>query len=343
MKRLFLIVSIFMVLLFNTNLLFAECKPYGAWNVSFVKGKEKVNVVVTIIEENNEPILTLSGPSDKKYKGKIMESKCILEFKDPEDGSLLSLTVKGEQIEGQEVDIEGKLTSKVTGYKEANISNIINKIYYIKSSQYLPVEFDISDKAKIIIGYEVIWGGDRDINSTILDELNFFKWKAKESSIDIVIFTQKKSTTYANIIDIEKGKYYALIDNTFSILTDKKVKLLIYRMDRTLRSKSFPISVNEICYDNKSKHFKKLNDIFIKLSKKCDMDYLYDPRSSWNMDEVCPKILGGKDRQIEEEIINKCAENLKNIKCKDFKKIVEDGFENTGVDNICDYIIRITK
>jgi hypothetical protein len=330
MKRLFLMILVSLVLLFNTNSLFAQCNPYGAWNLSFVKGKEKVDVVVAIKEENNEPILTLS---DKEYKGKIIESKCILEFKDPEDNSLLSLTVKGEQIKGEEIDEGGNITSKVSGYKEAHIIKVIDNVYLIKAGTYSPITFDLFNNGKIILGYEVIWGGDKDINFTLLDELNYFKWKANDSSATFII-SRPKSTSFSNIIDLSSGKYYIILGNSFSLLTDKKVRLKIYRIEKTSKSKSFPISVNEICAndENKYKVYEKLGKIY----KKCDISTDY--RSDTRMDNVCLNIFGGKDKQIEEDVLNNCLKKIPKIKCKDFQRMIIEGFEWAGVDNICTYL-----
>lgn len=332
----FIFCSFYILTFFASREAYSQCNPYGAWNLTFIKGKEKIEgVTVNILEKENSPELSIPN-LDKRYKGKLMESKCMLEFKDTEDDSILSLQINGEKLTGEEIDMLGKVTGKVNGKKEANIFKIIDEVYNISASKYLPVEFNVSEKSKIIIGFNVLGGGKKDIKFYLLDELNFFKMKAQENFYT-EINIDKSTTSYNDIIDLNPAKYYVILDNRFSVLSDKKVNLKIYKMEKTKFSKSFPVSLNEVCYDSKSKFYRKYYDEIYKLYKKCEVNDDY--RSDYRPDSIC-KVLFGNITQIEEDRFNKTIIKLKDIDCEEFINNISAGNFGKDANNIFEYIER---
>ena len=78
----------------------------------------------------------------------------------------------------------------------------------------------------ININFEVTSGGNLDVDFLVMDELNYFKWKADESYSAQVSLS--RATSYDNNVTIpHNATWYFVWDNSFSWITQKGVTTTI--------------------------------------------------------------------------------------------------------------------
>ncbi len=108
---------------------------------------------------------------------------------------------------------------------------IVDETVTVPAGAYRYYFFNINyDNVKLTIAIEVLSGNDITVHVT--DETNYEKWIEGESAQGY-LSRQKMGSFTADLTLGPAGRYYVILDNTYSVITGKSVHIVIEAEERT--------------------------------------------------------------------------------------------------------------
>ena len=113
-------------------------------------------------------------------------------------------------------------------FQVSKSSTEINESLVVQAGTHQYYTKSFPSGTELWINFIVTSGGNRDVNFWITDEVQYYKWKARESSTSYIYRDRASSFDERWISPTDKTLYF-VFDNSFSVFTSKS---LSFRVDR---------------------------------------------------------------------------------------------------------------
>lgn len=114
-------------------------------------------------------------------------------------------------------------------YASKNPKELYNSTFKVPENATRKLQFHLRKRDLVKVRMNLEGETPFDINMYVFDEIGYYKWKARQQSVPIRGYERVSSAEFE--FEVQKtGTYFFVFDNTFSLLTPKRVRFTVSTM-----------------------------------------------------------------------------------------------------------------